>query len=73
MPENYWGKNAIEVHFAECGHSRWIPLGHSANHEHCYAYHPELAQEAIPGHCPACEDARRRESALPNGRLSKAD
>src|SRR5262249_32867522 len=32
VAENYWGKNAIEVRFAECGHTRWIPLGHSANH-----------------------------------------
>ena len=59
MPDNHWGKNAIEVRFAECGHSMWIPLGHSANHEHCYACQPELVREAIPGSCPACEDARR--------------
>jgi hypothetical protein len=28
MAENYWGKDAIEVRFAECGHTRWIALGH---------------------------------------------
>jgi len=63
MPDNHWGQNAIEVRFAECGHFMWIPLGHRANHEHCYACHPELAQEPIPGSCPACEDAHRSKRA----------
>ena len=48
MAENYWGKDAIEVRFADCGHSMFIPLGHSANHERCYACDPELAKEPIP-------------------------
>jgi hypothetical protein len=60
MAEHYWGKDAIEVRFAECGHTRWIPLGHSAGHEHCFACNPELAQEPIPGKCPKCSAAQRR-------------
>ena len=63
MPENYWGKDAIEVRFAKCGHTRWIPQGHSANHAAaCYACNPELAKQPIPGWCPDCEDARRTTS-----------
>jgi hypothetical protein len=50
--ENYWGKDAIEVRFADCGHSMFIPLGHSPDHERCYACHPKLAKEPIPGYCP---------------------
>jgi len=52
MAEIYWGEHAIEVRFAECGHSMWIPLGHSAKHAApCYGCDPELAREPIPGRC----------------------
>jgi len=59
MPENYWGKDSIEVRFAESGHTMFIPRGHSPNHKRCYACNPELAKEPIPGKCPICEAAQR--------------
>jgi hypothetical protein len=42
MSENYWGKYAVEIRFADCGHTMFIPGGHSPNHERCYACNPEL-------------------------------
>jgi hypothetical protein len=58
MAQNYWGKDAVEVRFSECAHTMFIPLGHSPNHERCYACHPELAKEPIPGCCPFCKMAQ---------------
>ena len=57
MSENYWGKNAIELHYADCEHTRFIPRGHTADHQHCYGCNPELAKEPLPG---CCEDYRVR-------------
>ena len=63
MAENYWGKNAIEFRFADCGHTMFIPCDHSPNHERCYACNPELAKEATPGKCPICDAAQRAGSS----------
>jgi len=45
--------------FADCGHTRAIPLQHSAsdNHAHCFLCHPELRNRPIPGRCPSCRAA----------------
>src|SRR5277367_6985252 len=64
MPENYWGKNAIELHYADCEHTRFIPHGHTADHQHCYGCNPELAKEPLPG---CCEDCQRGLRALRAG------
>jgi hypothetical protein len=66
MSENYWGKHAVEVRFADCGHTRWIPLGHGSKHDHpCYACDPELAKEPIPGKCPECWSAQCAGASTP--------
>jgi hypothetical protein len=55
MSENYWGKDAIELHYADCDHTRFIPGGHTADHQHCYGCCPELAAEPLPGRCGDCQ------------------
>ena len=57
MSENYWGKNAIELHYVDCEHTRFIPRGHTADLQHCYGCNPELAKVPLPG---CCEDCRVR-------------
>jgi hypothetical protein len=32
MSENYWGKDAIELHYSDCEHTIFIPRGHTADH-----------------------------------------
>jgi hypothetical protein len=51
MAVNYWGKGAIELHYAECEHTIFIPPCHIADHQHCYACHPELAKEPLVRCC----------------------
>jgi hypothetical protein len=60
MSENYWGENAIELHYADCEHKRFIPRGHTADHQHCYACHPELAKGPLAGCCESCRLERER-------------
>jgi len=64
MSENYWGKGAVELHYADCEHTRFIPRGHTADHQHCYGRNPELAKEPLPG---CCEDCQRGLRALRAG------
>jgi hypothetical protein len=64
MTVNYWGKNAIELHYADCDHTIFIPRGHTADHQHCYECNPELAKEPLPG---CCEDCQRRARTLHAG------
>jgi hypothetical protein len=64
MTVNYWGKNAIELHYADCGQSIFIPRGHTADHQHCYACHHELAEEPLAGCCESCRAERERVSRL---------
>jgi hypothetical protein len=66
MPENYWGKGVIELHYANCEHTFFIPRGHSADHQHCYACHPELAEEPLPG---CCEDCRTKHGSPGGSRI----
>jgi hypothetical protein len=61
MAVNYWGKGAIELHDADCGHTMFIPPGHTADHQHCYTCHPELAKEPLAGCCEDCRIKRERE------------
>ncbi len=60
MSENYWGKNAVELHYADCEHTRFIPRGHTADHQHCYGCNPELAKVPLPGGCETCRLERER-------------
>ena len=60
MTENYWGKNAIELRYADCDHTVFIPRGHTADHQHCYACNPELAKEPLAGCCESFRLARER-------------
>jgi hypothetical protein len=53
MSKNYWGKDAIELRYADCEHTRFIPRGHTADHQHCYGCNPELAKMPLAG---CCED-----------------
>ena len=62
MSENYWGKNAIELRYADCEHTRFIPRGHTADHQRCYACHPELAKEPLPGSCENCQVRRDQQN-----------
>lgn len=55
MTVNHWGNDAIELRFAGCGHTIFIPRGHTFGHEHCYGCHPELANEPLPGVCESCK------------------
>jgi hypothetical protein len=65
MSENYWGKNAIELHYVDCEHTRFIPRDHTADHRHCYGCHPELAKVPLPGCCETCQFERERVSYPP--------
>jgi hypothetical protein len=49
MWEDYWGKNAIELRYADCEHEIFIPPSHTADHQYCYGCDPELAKEPLPG------------------------
>jgi hypothetical protein len=75
MTENYWGKNAIELHYADCEHTRFIPRGRTADHQHCYGCNHELAKVPLPGCCETCRLERERvsqppaSSARPDGNL----
>jgi hypothetical protein len=51
MSGKYWGKGAIELRYADCEHTIFIPRGHTADHQHCYACHPKLAKEPLAGRC----------------------
>jgi hypothetical protein len=62
VTENYWGKNAIELCYANCDHTVFIPRGHTADHQHCYACHPELAEEPLAGCCEDCQRKRKGEA-----------
>jgi hypothetical protein len=63
MAVNYWGKGAIELRYADCPHMIFIPQGHTADHQHCYACHPELAEEPRPRCCNDCQTKRDREAS----------
>jgi hypothetical protein len=59
---NYWGKGAIELHYADCEHTMFIPPGHTADHQHCYACHPELAKQPLARCWKDCRIKREREA-----------
>ena len=64
MSENYWGKNAVELHYADCEHTIFIPRGHTADHQHCYGCNPELAKVPLSGCCENCRVRRDQQHRI---------